>query len=196
MYNARLTFFLVVLVSFAVAAVPIATVVSGDGLKVRGTPVPASGVSSWPIANGDELASGASPAVVMFKDQSRLTLDSGSRVKLEQRGGNTCIFLQVGSVKLSAVAGAKIGLCGLGKSLVAQTPFEGQVTMTAPNTLKVDAAKGTMAEGKSPCAESPLFAAMGGKTTAVVIIAAAAAGGTAAGIAVTRGEEAPRSPSK
>ena len=173
-------------VSVAMAANPIATVVSGEGLKVRGTPIPPTAVSSWPVASGDELASGASPAVVMFKDQSRLTLSANSRVKIEQHSGSTCIYLLEGSFRLSAVAGANMGVCGRGKSLVAQTPFDGQVTLVEPNTLKVDAVTGTLAAGKSPCTVSPIFAAMGGKTTAIVIITAAAVGGTAAGIALTR----------
>jgi hypothetical protein len=177
-----------VVVSVAMAATPIATVVSGEGLKVRGTPVPPTAVSSWPVASGDELASSASPAVVMFKDQSRLTLSPSSRVKLEQRGDNVCIFLLDGSLRLSAVAGAQIGVGGRGKFLVAQTPFEGQVTLVEPNTLKVDAVTGTLAAGKSPCTDSPIFAAMGGKTAAIVIITAAAVG-TVTGIAVTRGTD-------
>jgi hypothetical protein len=104
-----------------------------------------------------------------------------------------CVFLLAGSVKLSAVAGAKIGVCGLGKSLVAQTPFEGQIKLVVPDKVQVDAAKGTMTEGKSPCTVSPIFLAMGGKTSAVVIMTAAAAGGTAAGIALTRTAAEPRS---
>lgn len=184
----------VVAVSVLMAATPIATVVSGDGLTVRGTPVPATSVSSWPVASGDELVSSASPAVVMFKDQSRLTLNGNSRVKLEQRGGSTCVHLLQGSLRLSVVAGATMGVTGKRKSLVAQAPFEGQVTLVEPNTLKVDAVTGTLAAGQSPCAESPIFAAMGGKTATVVIVAAAA-GGTAAGIALTRSSSAPVSPS-
>jgi hypothetical protein len=123
----------------------------------------------------------------MFKDQSRLTLNPNSRVKLESRSGSTCIFLLEGSFRLTAVAGANIGVCGRGKSLVAQTPFDGQVSLVEPNTLKVDAITGTLAAGQSPCTVSPIFAAMGGRTAAIVIITAAAVGGTAAGIALTRG---------
>jgi hypothetical protein len=89
-----------------------------------------------------------------------------------------------------------MGVCGRGKSLVAQTPFEGQVTLVEPNTLQVDLVTGTLAAGKSPCAESPIFAAMGGKTAAIVVVTAAAVGGTAAGIAVTRGGTPAVSPSQ
>ena len=185
MRNSFLVSLVALVVSVAMAATPIATVISGEGLKVRGTPVPPTAVSSWPVASGDELASSASPAGVMFTDPSRLTLSANSRVKLEQRGDSTCIFILEGSLRLSAVAGAKIGVCGRGKSLVAQTPFDGQVTLVEPNTLKVDAVTGTLAAGKSPCTESPIFASMGGKTAAIVIITAAAAG-TITGIAVTR----------
>jgi hypothetical protein len=194
MLNLRVVSLFAVVTAVMLAANPIATVVSGDGLKVRGTAVPATSVSSWPVASGDELASGASPAVVMFKGQSRLTLNPNSRVKLEARGDSVCIFLLDGSIRLSAVAGATIAVCGRGKSMVAQTPFEGQVTLAGQNTIKVDAITGTLAEGKTPCATSPIFAAMGGKTAAIVIIAAAA-GGTAAGIALTRGDEPALSPS-
>ncbi len=196
MLNIRILPLMALVVSALMAATPIATVVSGEGLKVRGTPVPPTAISSWPVATGDELASSASPAVVMFKDQSRITLNANSRMKLDQRDGNTCIFLLEGSLRLSAVAGAKIGVCGRGKSLVAQTPFEGQVTLVEPNTLKVDAVTGTLAAGKSPCTESPIFAARGGKTAAVVIITAAAVGGTVAGIALTRGDDEARSNSQ
>jgi hypothetical protein len=196
MRNARAFLLLALVISVLVAANPIATVVSGEGLKVRGTPIPPTAVSSWPVVSGDELASSASPAVVMFKDQSRLTLNASSRVKIEQHNDYTCIYLLEGSLNLSAVSGAKIAVCGRGKSFVAQTPFEGQVSLVEPNTIKVDAVTGTLTEGKSPCDESPIFAAMGGKTTAIVIMAVAAAGGTAAGIALTRGEEPARSPNQ
>jgi hypothetical protein len=193
MLSVRVVSLVAVVVSVLMAATPIATVVSGEGLKVRGTAVPPTSVSSFPVVNGDELAAGASPAVVMFKDQSRLTLSANSRVKLEQRKGNTCIFLLDGSINLNAVAGAKVAVCAPGRSLVAQTPFEGQITLDA-NTFKVAPVRGALTEGKSVCSESPIFAAMGGRTAAIVILTAAAAGGTAAGIALTRGDDAPQSP--
>jgi hypothetical protein len=194
MLSARVVSLLALVTAVVMAANPIATVVSGNGLKVRGTTVPATSVSSWPVASGDELASGNTAAVVMFKDQSRMTMDPNSRVKLESRGDNVCVFLLDGSIKLNVVAGAKMGVCGKGKSLVAQTPFEGQVTLVGENTIKVDAITGTLAAGNSPCSTSPIFLAMGGKTAAIVIITAAAAG-TAAGIALTRGGTPALSPS-
>ena len=194
MRNLSVLSLVAMIVSAALAAAPIATVISGEGLKVRGTAVPATSVSSWPVTNGDELASSGSPAVVMFKNQSRLTLEANSRVKLEQRGDNTCVFLLAGSIKLNAVAGSKLGVCGLKKSLVTQGPFEGQVTLEASNVLKVNAIQGSLVEGASTCTVSPVFAAMGGKTAAIVIITAAAAGGTAAGIALTRPSSSARSP--
>jgi hypothetical protein len=202
MMSSRIVFLVAVVVTVLMAATPIATVVSGEGLKVRGTPVPPTSVSSFPVASGDELASGASPAVVMFKDQSRLTLSPSTRVKLEARGGSTCVFLLEGSVKLSIVAGAKMGVCGFDKSLVAPGAFEGQVTLVAPKTVQVEAVSGTLAEGKSPCTGSPTFVAMGGTAAgggghaaAIVLISAAAVGGTTAAIVLTRSSESSTSPS-
>ena len=133
--------------------------------------------------------------MVMFKDQSRLTLEANSRVRLEQRRDSSCIFLLAGSIKLNAVAGSKMGVCGLKKSLVATTPFEGVVTLEASNVVKVTVIQGKLVEGASVCSVSPIFAAMGGKAAATVIIVAAAAGGTAAGIALTRPDDEARSPS-
>lgn len=195
-----------VFVSLLMAATPIATVVSGEGLTVRGTPVPATSVSSWPVASGDELASGASPAVVMFKDQTRVTLGPNSRVKLDERDGNSCVVLLQGSIGLSAASGAKLGVGARGTSLVAQTPFEGQVSLGDANTVNVAPKTGTLPKGKSPCTGTPIFAAMGGAAgggaiaamggkTAAVVIVAAAAGGTAAAIALTRGADSAASPS-
>ncbi len=174
------------------AATPLATVVSGDGLKIRGRAVPPTSVSSWPVANGDEIESGAAPAVLLFKDQSRLTLNPSSRVKLGSRGNSVCIYLDAGSIKLNAVAGSTIAVCGGGKALIPQTPFEGQITLSGPDVVMVQPVTGTMAEGRSPCAESPMFAWWGPRTTLVV----AAAGGTAAGVALTRGDDGARSPSR
>jgi hypothetical protein len=196
MLNTRIVPLMALVVSVLMAATPIATVVSGEGLTVRGTPVPPTAISSWPVASGDELASSASPAVVMFKDQSRITLNANSRMKLEQREGSTCVYVLQGSLKLSAVAGAKMVVSGLDKSFVVQTPFEGQFTLAPPNTIKVDPVTGGLAEGKSACAASPIFAARGGKTKAIVIIAAVAVGGTVAGIALTRGDDEARSKSQ
>ena len=201
MRNSLFISLVAVVVSVAMAATPIATVVSGEGLKVRGTAVPPTAVSSWPVASGDELASGAGPAVVMFKDQTRVTLSPNSRVKLDERDGNSCVVLLEGSIGLSAAAGAKLAVGARGTSLVAQTPFEGQVTLGDANTVNVAPKTGTLPKGKSPCTGTPIFAGMGGaggaaatgailgmsaKTAAIVIVTAAAVGGTAAGIALTR----------
>ena len=105
---------------------------------------------------------------------------------------------------MSIVAGAKMGVCGFGKSLVAPGAFEGQVTLVAPKTVKVDPVSGTLAEGKSPCTGSPTFVAMGGAAAggaagghaaAIVLITAAAVGGTTAAIVLTRSSESSTSPS-
>jgi hypothetical protein len=127
-------------------------------------------------------------------------------VKLEARGGSTCVFLLEGSVKLNMMAGAKMGVCGYGKSLVSPGAFEGQVTLVSPNTVKVDPVTGTLAEGKSPCTASPTFvamggaaaggAALGGHAAAIVLITAAAVGGTTAAVVLTRNDESTSSSSR
>lgn len=98
----RVLFLLIVSAALALAAAPLATVTSSEPLILNGVTLGA-GVPSTPIVSGDTLFTSA-PAVLLFKDKSRLTLEKNSRVKLESDGDKVLVRLLEGvfSYKLAA----------------------------------------------------------------------------------------------
>jgi hypothetical protein len=70
----------------AFAAAPadsIATISSEEPVRLRGVHVPVAGIGSWPLVAGDDIATGSAPAVVLFRDGSRVTLAPNSRARLD-----------------------------------------------------------------------------------------------------------------
>jgi hypothetical protein len=181
--SARLMSMVALVVSAVMAGNPIATIVSGRGLSVRGVPLQSAGVPLWPLVDGDELAtSGASAAVVMFKDQSRLTLEPNSRVKLLELDDSTCVYVSAGAAELSAVSGAKMGICGPETPLVTQTPFEGRIAFLAPRTISIEVGRGTVRKASGPPWADPKFSCVG--PAAAVAIGVSLGIGAAAAIII------------
>ena len=69
------------------AAAPVAKVSSSGDFRLRGATVRTAGVPSWPVMAGDEIATGAHPAIISFRDGSRLTLGRASRARLASENG-------------------------------------------------------------------------------------------------------------
>jgi hypothetical protein len=83
----------------AFAQKPVATITSSKPFNLNGTTISAVGVSSWPLAIGDHVATLTTPAVVRFSGNTRLVLDKGAELKLESNNGVTAVRLTSGAMR-------------------------------------------------------------------------------------------------
>jgi hypothetical protein len=94
-------FLAALVISLGFAAAPIGTVSSSAPFVLRGSPVPVAGVPSWPVVVGDEISTDTSPATFNLRDGSVITLDKGSRTKIEQEDGNVIFRLHSGAMQFN-----------------------------------------------------------------------------------------------
>jgi len=95
--------FLMALCGAGFAAQPIATVSSAGPVTVSGTPMSASTVAFWPLANRDLIVTSDAPAVIILPDNSRITLNQNSRGRVESDGDRMRFQLLSGSADYSLV---------------------------------------------------------------------------------------------
>jgi len=86
------------LATLALAAPPVATVSSSGSLSLNGVTLAPNGVPSWPLVPGDTLATSAAPAVILFQDRTRLTVEKNSKLKLDRDGGRLLVRLLEGAL--------------------------------------------------------------------------------------------------
>jgi len=174
--------------------------VSGQGITLRGAPVPGA-AESLPVVSGDEIVTGAQAATLTLPDNSMITLGASTQIWVERQQGRTVVCMSRGSVQFRAAAGSQITICALGRPVVLEPGSEGTVTIEAVDRVYAKATVGAVRvqEGATcGCAAMPAAVKKGwsGKKIAVVLgVAGGAAAGTAIGIAVA-GEPAPVSPSR
>src|SRR5437667_670663 len=80
------------------AEAPLATISSSAPFELRGVRVPVEGVPSWPLVQGDVVATTMAPAVVSFPNLSQATVDKGSRIELKRNRDRTTLKLLGGSL--------------------------------------------------------------------------------------------------
>ena len=118
--------------SLAMAALPVAAVSSSTPFDLRGAEVRVEGVSSWPILAGDVIATKNGPAVIMFKDGSRVTLQNHSKARVESSSHGLSFRLLDGVMQIAAVPGS--GVSYLLQDLPVSAPVGVEkVVSTAPN---------------------------------------------------------------
>jgi len=82
-------------------AAPVGAISSASSFEIRGVVVPTEGVSSWPLLAGDEVAAGASPAIIRFNDGSSVVLAAGTRARIESQHGVSTLLLLGGAMSIS-----------------------------------------------------------------------------------------------
>lgn len=92
----------------AFAATPVATISSASSFELHGVTVRTDGVPSWPMMAGDEIATADAPAVIQFRDGSRVTLAGGSRAKVEKSGESLIFRLLTGSMQFLVVPSSSV----------------------------------------------------------------------------------------
>jgi hypothetical protein len=101
------------------AAGPIGSVTSPDTFTLRGHSVPAAGIPNWPVMVGDEIATSSSPAMVQFRDGSRVVLSQNSKAKIEQTNGTTTFRLQSGSATFRGSSNPQVAFFATGAAVAA-----------------------------------------------------------------------------
>ncbi len=92
------------LMGVANAASPLATAGSSSSFEIRGHMLNVAGVPSWPILDGDDVASGGSPVQISFRDGSRITLAPNSRLRIESLEGGASANLTSGTMQFGLVS--------------------------------------------------------------------------------------------
>ncbi len=75
----------------ALAAQPVGYVRSARELRINNVAMPTGGIRVWPVVTGDDLLTGAEPALIRLADGSRVTLAAKSRAKVESGSGDRTI---------------------------------------------------------------------------------------------------------
>ncbi len=139
----RVTLWLVLTVALALAAGPIASVGTSDTLSLNGVSIAPAGVPSWPLVAGDTLATSGAPAVILFQDKTRLTLEKNSRVKLDREGGHLLVRLLEGALAYRLTPGSQLRFANLGRPAMPQGTLSlvgDKLVSGAPGTASVKVA--------------------------------------------------------
>jgi len=97
----------------AVSPAPIATVTSTEPFTLDGHSVSTPGVTSWPLAVGNEVATSSAPAVLFFHDGSSVKLAADSRAKLTGSETQPKLVLMAGSLDYKVVLGSNLSVTNL-----------------------------------------------------------------------------------
>ena len=118
----RSVYFIVFLTIGGFAAQSVGTITSDEPFQLRGVLVPVAGVSNWPLAPCDEVATPQSSAEIRFTDGSRVTLDRGSKAVVECKAGGPVLRLTVGAAWYKLTTNSQVVL------------IDGQKTLTSPGS--------------------------------------------------------------
>jgi len=120
--------------ALAFAAEPVGTASSSAGFELNGVATRSEGVSSWPVAPGDEVRAGGAPVVIRFEDGSRITISEQGRVKLVQNGPGVSVNLTAGRAQFSLAAQSAIKVFDLGREVRARSGLVSTGTPTGGGT--------------------------------------------------------------
>jgi hypothetical protein len=95
--------------SLAFAGGPVAAVSSSSAFELRGSEVKVEGVPSWPVLKGDVIATKAAPALIVFKDGSRVTLQANSKARVENTEDEIKLNLLDGVMQIIPARGSGVG---------------------------------------------------------------------------------------
>jgi ferric-dicitrate binding protein FerR (iron transport regulator) len=135
------------------AAQPVGAITSSEPFLLRGARVAVAGVPSWPVAPGDDIATATSPAVISFRDGSRVTLGRNSKAKIESDGGPLLLRLLEGTGAYVFASGSALQLfvgnkrAGLGTT---RGTLSLAASQAAPNALRGSGQDSSLAAVRRP----------------------------------------------
>jgi hypothetical protein len=189
----RLALLVFLCTSLVLAADPIATATGGSNLQINGKAAATAGAPNWPMAIGDELLTGAAPAVVSFPDGTRLTLGAGTKIVLQVCDRCVAQLFQ-GLIEYHKPASSKLEVCALGHHVKPAAGSDGSIVVVGSEKVVVKVAnKEQVASGGTcPCGTGSPWRKTGmsaDKKALLIVVPAAAAG---AAITLTSGAPASR----
>jgi hypothetical protein len=87
---------------------PVATISSSGTFELRGVEVKVDGVPSWPMLAGDDVRTTNAPALIQFRDGTRVTLAEKSQAKVEKSGEGLVLRLRTGSMEFNIASGSTL----------------------------------------------------------------------------------------
>ncbi len=118
------------------ASTPIANVSANGPLTVNGAAIRTEGIASWPVSAGDEVVTTTAPAVIMFNDGTRISVDKHTRVKLS-KAGRPGVDVLSGTAIYKTGAASKLEMRALGRSVDLKSRPEGVVSVTGQDKVSV-----------------------------------------------------------
>lgn len=129
------------IVSPVQAAGPVGSV-SGEGVEISGSRMPAKGVSTWPLAANDNLYVNSGSALVTLNDGSKLVLGQGTRLVLSKAGKSVGLRVMSGQAYYKLSTSTAASIAGLSNAPVPAEVKEGllavekeQVKLTLPLSM-------------------------------------------------------------
>lgn len=119
----------------APAETAVGTLTGSGPVLLRGTRVDGLAVAAWPVAVGDEIATEEGRATVRFRDQSRVTLHSKTRVRVEKEAGRMLLRVLGGQVSYDLAPGSGLRVRTLDNRIVPPGTLRGVVS-TEANVLR------------------------------------------------------------
>lgn len=169
MYLIKLFAVLGITCSFAGATQPMGRVTATEGVRINGEGVPEKTAPTWPVLANDAVATTTRPAVLMLLKNDRAYMDSQTSLKVEDFDGVPSLHLALGKICVKVGKESALQIFASGEQLSIAHPFEGTVTLSAPQQ------KATVTAGRCHFPVVPVVAGT-----------AAAVGAAAAGTAILR----------
>lgn len=163
MYLIKLFAVLAITCSFARATEPLGKVTATKGVLINGEGVPEKTAPTWPVSANDDVATTTNPAVLMLLKNDRAYMDSQTSLKVEDFDGVPSLHLALGKICVKVAKESALQIFASGEQLSIARPFEGTVTLSAPQQ------KVTVTAGRCHFPVVPVLAG-----TAVAVAAAAA----------------------
>jgi hypothetical protein len=116
-------------VSSVLAGTPLGTIASLGPVKLSGSQISPSAVSSWPVVSGDEIVTTTSLALIRLQDRSTITLNRNSQAKLVNVGGRTRLQLSQGSASYKLSSGSQLQIYALDRLVTPQFGQAGTVSI-------------------------------------------------------------------
>ncbi len=123
----------VFLIPLVVAGQPIATISTSAPLVINGVSVPVAGIPTWPLAAGDEIVTGSSPASITFHDGSVVTVSKDSKAKV----GKSSVDLLTGTAAYKLGSAKGLDLRASGRPIDVKAQPEGVVSVEGHGNVVV-----------------------------------------------------------
>lgn len=113
---------------------PVATITTSEPFAVNGVRMSAAGVSSWPLAAGDEVTTMKGNAVISIPNQGRIAIDKDSKLRLDRAADGTVIRLTAGAMRYKLEPKARIQLFAGDHQIKAEGNSENGVSLRGQNS--------------------------------------------------------------